>query len=366
MLKMKIFIFTLILFFANAFPVSFKPEIGTYNRVDAFRFGLKVGQDFGPFNAAIKYTYTTGSYNHYYTLEGSWQFLKKWNIGINYRDESLPIYPSYAGRFMTTLGALFSKLDYNDYYHHQGISTSLKYRYNRKFDAEFQLNWENHFPLQKTSDYSFFAKDSKFRENPQIDAGYFVKAGLVFHFSNLSNPLRPVWGYRVTPRVQIVSAENLFYKLQISAEKYFKIYKYQRLILNFDAVYIDRGAPYEELYSFSGFRQLPGIGIREYILDQSLLLTAQYNFDGNILSYIGNWFGNNFELAPAINSGYGKLENNKVENQSGTNGILTTVSLHLKEKYDLFEFVLAKRLDRNSDFRFYLSIELFDLLFGTE
>ena len=358
--------FICLLFFSQAFAVSFKPEIANYNRVDAFRFGLKLSEDFGPFNAGIKYTYTTGSSAHYYTLEGSWQFAKKWKIGVSFMDESIPINPHYAGRFMTTLGALFSGSDYNDYFQNQGITASLKYRYNRKFDFELYANWENHFPLRKTSDYRFFGGDYKFRENPQIDQGYFVKAGIILHFSNLSNPLRPVWGYRLTPKIQLVSGKNIFYKLQLSYEKYFKMYKYQRLILNFDAVYIDTGAPYEELYSFSGFRQLPGIEIREYILDQSLLASAQYTFDGDILSHINEWIGNNFELAPAVNAGYGNLENNKIENQSGTNGIITTASIHLKEKYDLFEFVLAKRLDKDYDLKFYLSIELFDLLFGTE
>lgn len=359
-------IIAMILFSSCLYPTSFKPEIGTFNRVDDFRFGLKITQEVGPFEIYGSYTYTTGKSFHYYSFGTLLNITKKWNIELGYNDESMAIAPSFAGRFMTTLGTLFAKVDYNDYMHYKGAYTKINYRYNRKFSGHIKFYYEEHTPLQKSSDYSFFQRDTKFRENPQFMPGKYYKGEITLQFANLSNPLRPIWGYKIEPSIQIISGENVFYKTSLEMTQYIKVHQYQRLRLDFFGIFIDKGAPFEELYSFSGFRQLPGIGIREYILDRALMANAQYNFDGKILQYLGDWFGKNMEIAPAANFGIGNLSANQLSGQSGTDGLISTLSIHIKDKYDLFEFVLAQRLDKKSDMRFYFSIELFDLLFGTE
>jgi hypothetical protein len=348
---------------------SYMPELGTYNRVDGFRFGLTVSNEiFSAVEASATYTYAAVG-NHYGAFAVNYKANRHWQFTLGWRNESIAIEPALAGRFTTTMGALLFGEDYNDYYQLRAVTLTSTYQLSRRNELRLQLSAEDHRPQAVKSNYSFLRDNFSYRPNPEIVADQFARLQAAFIRDTRNHVLRPTRGYYLQPRLTWLygEANSIFsYQARVDFSWYQRLHAEQRLIIDVGAAYIDKGTPYEELYSFSGFRQLPGIEIREFIVDRAIHANIQYALDGMLIGLLGNWFATNLEFVPAYNVAYGELVENSVAGQSGMDAPVSTVSLKLQDKFGLINFVAARRLDKDDFVRFYLSVELFDLFFGEQ
>ena len=147
-----------------------------YNRVDALHGGLKYKQSIKKrFNFEVLGAYNTGSEKWAYGAGIDIKFLKneKLNFGLRYNENTAPqfsaeLYPW----FLTSFLPLFARDDYFDYYWKKHLRADAAFKWDKadlKFNTGF--NQEQHYNLDKTTNWDILRKSFTQRENPHIETG---------------------------------------------------------------------------------------------------------------------------------------------------------------------------------------------------
>jgi hypothetical protein len=148
-----------------------------FNRVEGLFLGGKITQD----SLLTPHTSMSGEAGY-----GLSDHVWKWGVAV---DQRLLLRPSFSvgvgayrslahrpdaefyGDFDISIGSLFDKNDYRDYYLASGWRGYATVKPTRWFSAKLTYQNEKETSLSNTTDFSFFSRDSRYRVNPPIQDG---------------------------------------------------------------------------------------------------------------------------------------------------------------------------------------------------
>jgi len=194
-----------------------------------------------------------------------------------------------------SLGALFDKNDYRDYYYSEGVSLSLKARPWQSASLQVSVHSERHRSAAQTTDYSFFSRSLSYRPNPPINEGNLRSLRLSARYGETPVPLGLISRNFVEIEVEhsalsLLSSDFDFSRIvgrgEVHIPTFSKRLFFPPLLSLRGAAGFARGTlPIQRLFSleagYSGygpFGVLRGAGVKEYAGNGFFALAMEHNF----------------------------------------------------------------------------------------
>lgn len=148
-----------------------------FNRVEGLFLGGQISRDglitpFTRIEAGAGYGFSDRAWKWHLNMTQRVLARPSLTVGIElYRQLQHRPDADFYGTFLISLGSLFNKNDYRDYYQSTGGRGFIAIHPVRWFSAEVGYRSEKEKSVTNSTDYSFFSRDSRYRVNPAIYEG---------------------------------------------------------------------------------------------------------------------------------------------------------------------------------------------------
>jgi hypothetical protein len=164
-----------------------------FNRVEGFFVGGKVRRDslIGALGIGARVGYGFSDQRWKFGITLSHPLESRWRTSVSAEGfVSTAHIPDeeYYDAFTISLGALFDKNDYRDYYYTKGGRLSISTRPTRRMSMRVELTSEEHRNALQSTDYSFFSRNRTYRPQPEIQEGKLRAWGFLLRFGQEQVP----------------------------------------------------------------------------------------------------------------------------------------------------------------------------------
>ena len=211
---------------------------------------------------------------------------------------------SQGGEF---LGAFFLGSTSLDYYQRRGYRTQVRGELTRSMAVTLEFTDEDHENLFKSTDWSFWNKNSLKRGNLRINEGHLRSVTVGYNFNSLKAPapIRLGSSLRGTRQVQNYRAKhgwrgnfsveyadkrlnsdfdfNLYH---ITIVRYNQLFSNHNLDFRLEGAFSDRPLPRQRLLYLGGVGTLHGYDFKEFVGDNTLLFNVEYRVRFGKIRYL--------------------------------------------------------------------------------
>jgi hypothetical protein len=365
-----------------------------FNRVEGFFFGGRLGRqriltDQTWIEGGIGYGFSDRRWK--WTAGITQEILGKPNLrvgvegfrAVDYRPDQ-----NFYSTFLISLGSLFRRDDYRDYYSARGWRSFVLVRPRRWLSGELEYRSEKQKSVANATDFSFFSRESRYRLNPPVEEGRLRSVRLSVQLENfltrgvISGTLvRPLQSVILTIEHSVPGLRSDFdftrydFVLSLRQSTFLSGLLFPpRLSVRLAGGTIRGKAPPQRLYDlesrYSGiapYGVLRGLRVKEFSGDRYLSLVGEHNFRSLPFHWIGLGFLEKAGIELIVSGGIAQTWLNRATRSQLPFPVQTTCGWYKEVGFGvsrIFGFLEADctwRFGKQTGDRFFFSLSLADI-----
>jgi hypothetical protein len=245
-----------------------------YNRVDGLFIQLGLDSRWRP-PAMLRVFATAG-----YAFKGeAWRYeigLERWidigpvqlTLGVHNYDLTFTGDEWLMPAEENSAAAFFFREDFRDYYRRTGTSLHLTNSVLGRITVEFACFFDEHESLRRTTNWSLFGGDKKFRSNPAIDEGT-VHSGLIrLGYDTRDDFIEPASGFLIEAILEKggggFGGDFDFQRALLDARRYLSLTRYENIDVRFRLGSACGALPVQAAFDLGGIGSLRGYRQKEF------------------------------------------------------------------------------------------------------
>ncbi len=187
-----------------------------------------------------------------------------------------------------SLSAALLHRDYQDYYRRSGYEFHVSQNLSIFFKGTLAFRNDDYSSLQRNTNWSLFAKNRVFRENPAISEGNMRSLYGELYFDNRNNLKHPTSGWYAKLGLETsnskLNSDFSFNQYQLELRRYQRLGRYERIDARVKLATSEGTVPLQKLYQLGGVGTLRGFSYKSvrgasgaFGGDRMLLANMEYN-----------------------------------------------------------------------------------------